>query len=336
MTHRPSRLISALFSLVLVVCTLCGVIPSALGKPSTPPASSGAAAPTSAGESEVNAETLPWVAGPKHLSLDHGIEFDLPAKRLFLAQPYAGKLLERQGNLHNEDLLGIVIPEDDNDDGWLITLRFEDEGFIKDDDKPDAKEILEAIREGEPDYNKEREKRGFDPIHAEGWKEEPHYDPTTHQLEWALLVATAKGKTVNLNTRILGRKGFVAVNFLVGPEALDRNRVAATEVRSAVTFGPGHRYEEFDAKKDKVAEYGLTGLVLGGAGFGLMKAAKIGLLAKFGKLLLAGLLVLKKGVVFVLAGIAALFKKLFGGRNAPRETSANTEGESAESSLTPE
>jgi uncharacterized membrane-anchored protein len=334
MPNRTLRLVSFLSSFMLLVATLVFVEVRAFAKPSTSPAPAASAASASAPEEDP--EALPWVEGPKHVSLPHGVEFDLPAKRLFLAQPHAGKLLERQGNLHNKDLLGIVIPEDDNDEGWVITLRFEDEGYVKDDEKPDAKDILEAIREGEPDYNEERKKRGFGPIHAEGWKEEPHYDATKHQLEWALLVATAEGKTVNLNTRILGRKGFASVNFLVEPEALDRNRAAATEVRSAVTFGPGHRYEEFDAKKDKVAEYGLTGLVLGGAGFGLMKAAKIGLLAKFGKLLLTALSVLKKGVVLVLAAIAALFKKLFGGRSAPREASARTDGESAESTVTPE
>jgi uncharacterized membrane-anchored protein len=62
------------------------------------------------------------------------------------------------------------------------------------------------------------------------------------------------------------------------------------------------RYADFDSTTDKVAEYGLTGLVLGGAGVGLAKAAKIGLLAKFGKVLI-GLLVAGKTFI-VLAGIA--------------------------------
>ncbi len=325
------RLGSLAFFLSLVLCSLFGVVTPAFANAPSPPAPS--AQPV---------EKLPWVAGPKHLSLPHGIEFDVPKDHLFLAQPHAGKLLEKQGNLHNDDLLGIVIPDESetesrsDEDSWLVTIRFEEEGFIKDDETPNPKEILETIREGEPDYNEERKKLGFSPIHAEGWKEEPRYNSKTHELEWALIVSTTEGKTVNLNTRILGRKGFAAVNFLVDPDALDRHRDEARAVRAAVTFGEGHRYEDFDAKKDKVAEYGLTGLVLGGAGFGLLKAAKLGLLAKFGKLLITGLLVAKKGVVFLLAGIAALFKKIFGSREPTREAVLKDESQAPESTVTPE
>jgi hypothetical protein len=59
-----------------------------------------------------------------------------------------------------------------------------------------------------------------------------------------------------------------------------------------------------------VAEYGLTGLVLGGAGLGLAKVAKIGLLAKFGKGLLALLLVGKKAIVIGAIALGAALKAL--------------------------
>jgi len=82
---------------------------------------------------------------------------------------------------------------------------------------------------------------------------------------------------------------------------------------SKTRFEDGKRYQDFNASTDKVAEYGLTGLVLGGAGLGLAKAAKIGLLAKFGKvligLLIAGKKVIVAGVIVAIAGLRALFKK---------------------------
>ena len=57
----------------------------------------------------------------------------------------------------------------------------------------------------------------------------------------------------------------------------------------------------------------MTGLVLGGAGLGLAKAAKIGLLAKFGKvligLLVAGKKVIVAGVIALGAALRSLFKK---------------------------
>jgi hypothetical protein len=74
--------------------------------------------------------------------------------------------MERAGNIYNENLLGLVVssaPEAD----YLVTIRHDEEGYVKDDDKIDAKELLEATQKGEPEYNEERKKRDFPPIHAE-------------------------------------------------------------------------------------------------------------------------------------------------------------------------
>ena len=57
---------------------------------------------------------------------------------------------------------------------------------------------------------------------------------------------------------------------------------------AATTFKTGARYEDFDKKTDKVAEYGLMGLILGGAGLGGAKVVKVGLLAACFKFLIAG------------------------------------------------
>lgn len=44
-----------------------------------------------------------------------------------------------------------------------------------------------------------------------------------------------------------------------------------------LTVKSGERYEDFNASTDKISEYGLTGLILGGAGLAVAK--KVGLLA---------------------------------------------------------
>jgi len=67
-------------------------------------------------------------------------------------------------------------------------------------------------------------------------------------------------------------------------------------------FDAGSRYADYDAKSDKLAAYGIAALIGGGI------AAKAGLFAKLGVLLLAG----KKFIVLLLAGIAALWRKLAG------------------------
>ena len=67
------------------------------------------------------------------------------------------------------------------------------------------------------------------------------------------------------------------------------------------SYKQGQTYSDWRSG-DKVAAYGLGGLVLGGAG---VWAAKSGLLAKFGKLIIGG-------IVAIVGGIGAFFKKIFG------------------------
>jgi uncharacterized membrane-anchored protein len=258
---------------------------------------------------------LPWKTGPQPLELGHGVRLALPEGHRFLGQPEAGELMKNLGNLHNDDLLGVVLSTDPAD-AFLVSIRYDEEGFIRDDEKLDAKEILASIREGEAEYNEERKKLGFTAIHADGWHEEPRYDGAKHHVVWALIVSDATGSSVNLNTRVLGRKGFVSVNLVTDRALLDLHRSHGLAILGATSFAPGERYEDFDPAKDKVAEYGLTGLVLGGAGVGIAKAAKIGILAKAWKAILALLVAGKKGIGALFAAVAALAKKLFGKKRA--------------------
>ncbi|MES1186713.1 MAG: DUF2167 domain-containing protein [Myxococcales bacterium] len=255
-------------------------------------------------------QRLPWQPGPKPVDLGHGIKLDLPDGFAFLAQPDAGKLMEKMGNLHNEDMLGLVVSQSDKDE-YIVTIDFEDSGHIKDDESLDSKELLDSIREGEEEYNAERKKLGFNPIHAAGWDEQPHYDKQKHQLIWGLLVESSDGGSINYNTRILGRTGFVSLNLLTDKQHLAEYKPAGSLLLSKTAFEPGKRYEDFNASTDKVAEYGLAGLVLGGAGLGLAKAVKIGLLAKFGKGLIALLIAGKKAIVAAAVAAGAAIKSLF-------------------------
>jgi uncharacterized membrane-anchored protein len=270
------------------------------------------APPADSADGAAPAPRLPWQPGPKPLDLGHGIKLDLPEGNAFLAQPDAGKLMEKMGNLHNDDMLGLVVSTNDADE-YLVTIDYEDTGHIKDDESLDSKELLESIREGEEEYNEERKKLGFNAIHAAGWDEEPHYDKQKHELIWGLLVESSDGGSINYNTRILGRTGFVSLNLLTDKQHLAQYKPAGALLLSKTTFEAGKRYQDFDSSTDKVAEYGLTGLVLGGAGLGLAKVAKIGLLAKFGKgliaLLIAGKKVIVAGAIALGAALKSLFKK---------------------------
>jgi uncharacterized membrane-anchored protein len=262
-----------------------------------------------------------WEPGPKDVALGHDIKIDLPPGYAYLPPGPAGKLLEKNGGFHNENVLGLIASTDPKED-WFVVARFEDSGFIKDDEKIDADELLSAMRDGAKESNEERQKRGFKPLSVDGWSEPPHYDAGKHHLVWALIVSDPDGKSVNYNTRILGRKGYVSLNLVTDPAALAQYRGHAGTLLTATHFGSGARYEDFNEKTDKVAEYGLAGLVMAGAGLGAAKLIKIGLIAKFWKVIIGLLIAGKKAIIAALIAGGALLKKVFTGRRdkEPSET----------------
>lgn len=261
-------------------------------------------------------EKLPWEVGPKHLTLGHALSLDLPEGFISLPREPAQKLMERMGNFHNDNLLALVArPET----GWFITVRYIDDGYVKDDEaeKLDADAILQAIKEGAEEANKVREQRGFPPFHVEGWTDLPRYERARHQVIWGTKASSKRGVSHNYTTRLLGRNGLASLTLVAEPEEMPEARPHLPAVLDATRFDPGARYEDFQEGKDRVAEYGLAALVAGGAGAAALKLAKVGLLAKFGGKLLALLLAGKKFVVLAVAGLLALLRKLFGKKPAP-------------------
>src|SRR3954467_15966143 len=96
-----------------------------------------------------------WQDGPKQIDLGHELDLALPAEYAYLGMPDADKLLQKAGSLHNENCLGVIAPKDEQQN-WFVVIRYEDEGYIKDDEKIDADDLLKSIREGTAAANKER------------------------------------------------------------------------------------------------------------------------------------------------------------------------------------
>jgi uncharacterized membrane-anchored protein len=276
-----------------------------------PPVERAAGAPAPAPSAAPRAP-LPWKFGPAQVDLGHDLSLALPADAQFLAPPDAGRVLEKLGSFHHDDLLGLVASQADED--WFVTLRYEDEGYIKDDEAIDANELLSTIREGVTESNDERVQKGFKALKVDGWSDPPRYDKARHHLVWALEVSDDDGKSVNFNTRVLGRRGYVSVNLVTAPGKLSEYKPRAAALLGATTFAAGARYEDFDGKTDKVAEYGLAGLVLGGAGLAAAKLVKVGLLAKFSNVILGALIAGKKAIAAALLAIVALLKRALSGR----------------------
>jgi len=232
----------------------------------------------------------------------------LPEGRVFIPQPQATKLLQAMGNPGEDPRLqGLVFPKGDNQ-GWFMTVRYENSGHIKDDDAKDwnADDLLKSYKEGTEASNEERVKMGVPAIEIVGWAEKPAYEASTHRLVWAMSsrdkgAATTEDQGVNYNTYLLGREGYFSMNLVTGLKELPQHKPEGQALLGALAFNEGHRYDDFNEKTDHVAEYGLAALVLG------VGAKKLGLLAmagvffaKFAKLILIGL-----------AGVGAVAAKLF-------------------------
>jgi uncharacterized membrane-anchored protein len=201
---------------------------------------------------------------------------------------------------------------------WFLTFSFDDTGYVKDDEKTslNADAILSSIREGTEQSNEYRRSKGWSEMHISGWSQPPAYDPTTHNLCWAISATDNSGEqNVNYNTRVLGRRGVMSVNLVTDPETLTANIATTKQLLTGLSFKEGEKYSQWVAG-DKVAAYGLTGLITGGLVVG---AAKTGLLAKLFVVLAKGGKAIVVGILAIGAAIWKFAASIFGGRQSKSE-----------------
>jgi uncharacterized membrane-anchored protein len=143
------------------------------------------------------------------------------------------------------------------------------------------------MKEGEEASNEERAKRGFEPLELIRFTTPPHYDAATHNLEWALLVRSPSGESINYQVKLLGRRGFMSATLLCDPAKVEGALPAFKSLLSGYSWRDGQRYTEW-TQGDPIAEFGITGLVVGGAAAAAWKLGLLGKLAKFGKAIVVG------------------------------------------------
>jgi uncharacterized membrane-anchored protein len=252
--------------------------------------------------------------GPTTAKLGKVAQVEVPTGYIFLDGDATRAMMKRWGEPVSGSEVGMLSPTNGD---WSVFFDFSDSGYIKDDDKDklDADKLLAAIKEGNEEGNKERRRAGNPPLNILGWEKPPHYDETTHNLEWAIRCESEGRPILNYNTRLLGRKGYMSVVLVVEPDALTKTLPEFKDLLANHKFSSGESYAEYKPG-DKVAKYGLAALVLGGAGVG---AAKLGLFAWLAVLLKKAW----KLVVVAAVAVASLFKKFFGrffgGNKAPDE-----------------
>ncbi len=235
-----------------------------------------------------------WQDGPAEARLGSVATVKVPAGYRFTDGNGARAYMEALGNPPSPRMLGLMEPVAEKDQ-WLVEFSYEDTGYVKDDEKDaiDAGAILDSIKAGTAEANKERARMGAPALTIVGWETPPFYDTTTHRLSWAVRGQSEGQFVVNYNSRLLGRGGVMSANLIVDPKDLPATLPIYNQLLSGYAFVPGQTYAEFRSG-DKVAQYGLTALVAGGA---LAVAAKSGLLGK----LLKPLIVVGAVVIGLLA-----------------------------------
>jgi uncharacterized membrane-anchored protein len=193
-----------------------------------------------------------------------------------------------------DGVLGLVFPVGKtflDEDAWGAVITYDQSGYVKDDDaaSTDYDALMDEMKSGEEQRNKERTEADYSAVHLIGWAERPTYDRGHHSVIWArnIRFGDAATNTLNYDVRLLGRYGVLSLNMISTMPNLSEVKAAAAKFSGSVTFNQGARYADFVPNVDKVAEYGIGGLVAAGAG--LLAAKKLGFLAlvlAFGKKLL--------------------------------------------------
>ena len=233
-------------------------------------------------------DKIPWAKGPTKGVLGAEATITVPASCLFTGMDGVKAFLEATQNNASGNERGVLLcPANGTSDTWFVLFSYDQSGYVRDDEGAslDADAILASVRSGTEAGNRERKRRGWATLTVEGWATKPFYDRATNNLTWAITAHDNEGgHTVNHSVRLLGRGGVMHADLVTTPEQLAVLVPTFNTMIGGYTYSAGYKYAEWRSG-DKVAAYGLTALVAGGAGVALVKS---GLLVKFWKLIVIG------------------------------------------------
>lgn len=242
------------------------------------------------------------------ITLPNGVAtLNVPESFYYLSPEDSKTVLEDiWGNPPSELTQGMLFPQGVtpfDETSWGVTIEYVEEGYVDDSDAADIdyNDLLKSMQKDTAESNEWRESEGYPTIALVGWAKPPYYDSNTQKLYWAkeLQFNDNPEHTLNYNIRLLGRKGYLLMNFIASMEQLPEIENNLDTILAMSTFNEGNRYADFNPDIDEVAAYGLGALVAGKV------IAKTGFLA-------AAILLLKKFGVFILIGIGIAFKWFVG------------------------
>jgi hypothetical protein len=241
---------------------------------------------------------LSWVKGPTTVNISSNSTLKVPDGYVFLDIENTDKFLELNENIPTGQEV-MIAPETLE---WTAYFGFQGDGYVKDDEEIDPDALLSAYLKNEKLSNEERKKRGWGELHTVGWSVAPKYNKTVNRLEWATLSDT---QTANFYTKVLGRRGHTSVQLVTDNKILSTARNDLNSVLDGYSFNQGEQYSSW-VPGDKVAEYGLGAMVLGGAAAVATKKGLWTLLAGF---FAAAWKLVVAAVVALIASIKSFFKK---------------------------
>ena len=242
-------------------------------------------------------DSLAWQSAPKIGAIGSQAQIRLDNNTRFLDSVNTNKFLQLEGNPPVENAYSIA-PRSLK---WFAIFEFDPTGHVRDDEKIDPDDLLNTLKDQNGRGIQERKRLGLPILHLTEWFVPPHYDVETKRLEWATKLVDDSGRvTVNYLTRILGRTGVMGAVLVSDPDNLEEDTRAFRLALKGFEFVPGQRYSEFQSG-DKVAEYGLAALIVGGAAAAAAKTDAGKALFKF----------IGIGTFAVGAAVMGFFRRLF-------------------------
>lgn len=235
--------------------------------------------------------------------LEEWSSIEIPYGFRYLNGEDANRYMQAYGNPPS-NYEGMIATQDLS---WIVLFQFDPMGYVKDDEKNDldADALFEQLTHNQEQGNRYRQEQGLQPVYIDGWAMEPRYNDRTNNLEWGLLLHSGNStqQFINYQTKLLGREGVMEVTLICDVEQLDYILPSYQDLLVGHMYKEGKSYAEYK-QGDKLAEYGLTALIAGGAIYGAAKLGFLGGIIAFGKKFL-------KFIVIGLVAVGAAAKKFF-------------------------
>ncbi len=206
------------------------------------------------------------------LIADGVVTLHLPDSLKFLAGDQARQLIiDLWGNPPTiaDELAGVIMYADAGayDERSAFLVYFDPIGYVSDEDADglDYGKMLKDMLKEDSLENAQRLDAGYDALELVGWASPPFYDKKVKALHWAKEMRSegSEDNVLNYNIRVLGRRGVIIVNGLSTMSRLEIMQREVPAMIDIVGFADGHRYEQFNAKTDEVANWSVGGLIDG-------------------------------------------------------------------------